>query len=147
MKNFLIAILLIVNSCQPVKDTDNCHYRIGFTNNSHDIVFVDFGFETLSKYAPLKPSSGNEHTNIVYPKTYNDQALFNYGSGVPQCIEGKFNPKYNKTGKIYIYVFKAEIFDKYDSNHINENNLYERRYALTLEDLKELDFKIVYTGE
>lgn len=46
-----------------------------------------------------------------------------------------------------LYVFKEETLEKYEWDYIEENNLYDYRYDLSLQDLEAIDFKIVYTGE
>ena len=37
--------------------------------------------------------------------------------------------------------------DKYTKKELVEKNIYDKQYTLFYEDLKKMDFRIIYTGE
>lgn len=46
-----------------------------------------------------------------------------------------------------IIIFKQSTLDKYTKEELIENDIFDKRYVLTYEELEAMGFKIVYTGE
>lgn len=57
-------------------------------------------------------------------------------------------PPNHFSGKIInvFYVFKESTFKTYTKEEIVEHNIYDKRYELTYQQLEEMDFTVVYTG-
>lgn len=49
--------------------------------------------------------------------------------------------------KYQIIIFKQSTLDKYTKEELVENDIFDKRYVLTYEELEAMGFKIVYTGE
>ena len=60
----------------------------------------------------------------------------------------------NKTSKyycicgnpFYLYVYKQSTIDKYSRKDIVENNICDKIFVFSYEELEAMNFKIVYTG-
>lgn len=48
---------------------------------------------------------------------------------------------------IYIIVYKQSTMDKYSEEELLEQNIYDKLYTLSYDDLEKMGFKITYTGE
>lgn len=46
-----------------------------------------------------------------------------------------------------IIVFKQSTIDKYTTEELIEQEIFDKRYSLSYDDLKAMDYKVVYTGE
>lgn len=46
-----------------------------------------------------------------------------------------------------ILIFKKSTMNKYTKKELVEKNIYDKQYTLFYEDLKKMDFRIIYTGE
>jgi len=49
--------------------------------------------------------------------------------------------------KLNIIIFRKSILDAHNWQEIQEKDLFEERYVLTLEELKAMNYTIVYEGE
>lgn len=46
-----------------------------------------------------------------------------------------------------IIIFKQSTIDKYTKEELMEQEIFDKRYIFTYDDLKAMDYKVVYTGE
>ncbi len=49
-------------------------------------------------------------------------------------------------GAIIYYIFKESTLKRYTKEEIVEQNIYDKKYEFTIQQLKAIDFKIIYTG-
>ena len=51
-----------------------------------------------------------------------------------------------KNQKLYLFIFKKSTFDSHSWEEIQEQNLYDKRYSFTLDELKAMNWELVYDG-
>lgn len=56
------------------------------------------------------------------------------------------NFDFNNEKKLTIYLYKQSTVDTHTWQEIKDKGLYDKRYDLTLEQLKTLDFMVMYDG-
>ena len=49
--------------------------------------------------------------------------------------------------KLNIFFLKKTILDAYSWQEIQEKNIFDRQYVLTLEELKSMNYEIIYDGK
>lgn len=127
---FLIMCSLILSASKCKKEGDNCHYNILIKNNSDNNVvwgIVSNGIygcrisgEELEKSATAKFSPSN------------------------WCIESRLS----NDKAINIYIINPSHFNApdvfYSCDSVAHKNTILKHYVLTLEDLKQIDFTIIY---
>ncbi len=59
------------------------------------------------------------------------------------CYTGTLEMGYN----FQIIVFKQSTLDKYTRKELADSNIYDKLYVLSYDDLKALNFHIIYTGD
>ena len=139
MKNLFIVLLIqvLINACS-YKNTDNCHKVRTFLNKTDKTLFVDFGSYPLSvaENYVSNPFIANPSFKIL-PRETNNTAL-SYGN----CLEDSFQ----KAQKISVFVFDADIVQNTPWETIKANEIYLKRYDLTLQDWQNNNWTITYDG-
>lgn len=134
---FTTFITIIFYGCIR-KETANCHFNIHVKNNSNKPIYIygyyDYPDSSLKnknynpavagKYYKVKP---NETTNI-YQRS---------------CYEGVFKTRI-PSDTIMIYIFDAQTLETTPWETVKKNNLYLKRYDLSLQDLRNLNWRINY---
>jgi hypothetical protein len=138
----LYIIVLLVLPCVLIsmkctkRDTDHCHYRFDFTNNSDKNVYVavsyDYPDTSLNFQDPREDAFGD---HIQANKT---QDVYNPHN----CIESILLD--NAYEKMSIFVFDAELLETTSWRQVRQNYQVLKRYDYTLDELRSIDFKIVY---
>lgn len=64
-----------------------------------------------------------------------------------KCFSYYTGSEYYSNYRYTLYIFNKSTVDKYTCEEIRENELYDKKYLLSLEDLRELNFIINYTGD
>jgi hypothetical protein len=137
MKTSYLLFFFILTCCAP-KDRGDCHYKINFINNSQSILYVFYSTDSeLTKYGTPDPRFNNESKS--FPNTTNESAL-KFGNAKPQCGEDKFD----SAPKLYVFVFDNQVLEANSWDDVKANNLYLKRYDLTLQDLKNSNWTITY---
>lgn len=54
---------------------------------------------------------------------------------------------FNNNRKLNILIYKESTLNKYSWKEIQEQNIFDKRYVLTLEELKAMNYTIVYEGK
>lgn len=54
---------------------------------------------------------------------------------------------FEKNKKLNILIYKQSTLDSHTWKEIQDANLFDKRYVLTLEELKAMDYTVSYTGE
>ena len=79
----------------------------------------------------------SDNTNKVLPFSENKTALWYYG-----CFEDLLQSL--KKDTLFVYVFDAEIVETTPWDTVLANNLILKRYDLSLEDLQNMNWTIIY---
>lgn len=58
-----------------------------------------------------------------------------------------FEGMFQNNQKLYIFIYKQSTLDTHSWEEIQLENLYDKRYSFTLEELKAMNWTIVYNGE
>ena len=147
MKKIIIILLFswicIANTCKKV-DNANCHYSIDFSNNSEKKLHVrDAYHHPLWHPEPfdIEKLSYTAHGEIYIVNSgeqNNRSAMWSR-----DCHEKIFKRDTNY-GTVFVYVFDAEVIENTSWEIVARDYLVLKRYDLTLEDLKNLEFEITY---
>ena len=52
----------------------------------------------------------------------------------------------NKNYKYLIFIWKASTIERYSWQELSQNNIYDRKYVLSLRDIRDMNWQIVYDG-
>ena len=137
---FITIICLVLLFSITCSDKD-CHETINFINNSGKFVYVQksngYPDTTYLRYEFPNPAL-NPQLYKVKAGEKSSSALF-YRNG---CYEAHF--KTLKSDTLMIYVFDAQILETTPWDTITAKYLVLKRYNLSLEDLKQMNWTIIY---
>lgn len=138
MKRVLFILLLVpfLMSTTCENESDDCHMKINFVNNSNKELYVDWSGiypDTINSIGFLQ-----RENNIIKAKSSCDLAL-----RTNECFEKEFITRI-KSGIIMIYVFDNKITSTTSPDTIFKYKMYLERYDITLEDLQNRDWTITY---
>ncbi len=154
MRKFITAIIFLNIACHAPKDTENCHYKIKFKNNTDKTLYIDFGTDTiltiyqknLIEASDFDPRLDAFHTKIsAYAGNNNVEigGIYFTPNGRPMCIEDLYNPD----EKLYMFVYDSIVLGNKDWNEVKKNYLVTKRYDFTIDELRKTNFTIDYNGE
>lgn len=134
-------ILLVLTSCS-YQNTDNCHQVLTFVNNTNNHLYV-----SLSGEYPNNEAYKNEVNPLLDPPNSKIEALEknNHVLSGKNCYEVTYRD-YIKSGIMMVYVFDGSTLEAKGWDYIKANNLVLKRYDLTLEDLENMNWTIMYDG-
>ena len=98
-------------------------------NNSNQVIFIDFKMSVNLILPTEFPQSPN--ISIESLKSFKENLDYYW---------------FNENKKLDILVYKKSTLDTHTWQEIKNQGLYDKRYDLTLEQLKALNYEIVYTG-
>lgn len=148
MKTIMFFAYLLAFLCSTCRDEANCHKTITFVNNTASAVYVMWDIDdfpdTTSLRGTLSPSTPNTGLNRkVDANSENDAALRFGGSRYRDCYESTM--EYSaKSDTLMVYVFDANLVETGDWGEIVRNNRILHRYDLSLQDLKNRNWRITY---
>ena len=133
----IVLILLLFTAC-PKIDTENCHYSITVINDSDFDIYHDIYLDTLGIYQSPKGLIGNAYWLKVPAKgnnRYVSQDCYEYFFTKGTSF---YNGTYGLLDSLRVYIF--------DALEVEQNLKKEmlKRYDLTLEDLRKLDWTVAY---
>lgn len=142
-------ILLLVHACYP-KDSENCHYRMYFKNESLIDVYVQGGWgDTVPKDPSTYGRSKTEELSLHTVKSNSNEFIFHTDRS-RGCIEGTFKDKETYPNSAYDYdTFNVKIMDASMVHNTSWDTIVKhymllKRYDLSLEDLQKLDWTLTY---
>jgi hypothetical protein len=103
-----------------------------------DISFKIQNSSTMDIYFTVSHNNGNI---LIRQPEERDRILIN---GVKN--EVTFNSFFQEGRLLTIFIYKKSTLDSKTWQEIKDQGLYDKRYDLTLEQLKALNYEIVYTG-
>lgn len=131
MKHMLISIICLMLIPSTCKKEEDCHAYINFINQSEKDVFFSLRFTNFEENCRL---DGNK---VMKNETY-DWRPYN------SCIEDNLN---NST-PLEIYIIDSDNYNEpgvfYDCDSIGIKNDILKQYSLTLDDLRQSNFRITY---
>jgi len=134
----LILICLILCAFQCKKDSANCHRNKFFKNESIKDLYVI----TSYLYPDTVLSKGYPNP-ILDPNTNKILMQSSKLLWTRDCIETIF--RYSiPSDTLMVYVFDAGILESTSWDTIRANNLYLKRYDLSLQDLQMRNWTIIY---
>lgn len=137
--SILMAIMLFFNQACGDKE-DECHKTIAFKNTTSKSLYVTSSYEypdTLSFIGIPNPVLDSSHTKVL-PEETNTRVLWGR-----DCIEIAFKDLIH-SDTLMVYVFDAETLETTPWDTVKANYMVLKRYDLSLEDLKQTDFAIIY---
>jgi hypothetical protein len=144
IKIFLISQLLISGTCR--KESDSCHQKINFKNNSNESIFIHESYTY-----PRKSLSG---TYALFPNPLSQPQIYEVKPGETNieatrtrggdCFESRFGTDLLPSDTTIIYVFDRNVLQTVSWDTIREHDLYLKRYDLSLQDLKNGNWTITY---
>ena len=126
-KILLLPFLLLLFAC-PMPDGDEIQAVITVRNNSTSNIYIQLrGLDpVLYTWAP------NENYFIPI------DGVFEAG--------GNYYSSLSSDGLEYIWLFDENVINNYSWEDIVENEMYLIRYDLSLQDLEDMNWEIVYDG-
>ncbi|HHV86494.1 MAG TPA: hypothetical protein GXX42_11880 [Petrimonas sp.] len=133
----IVCSFLLYNASSCYKESDDCHRYIHFTNNSGRDIYYQFNiFDEISEYNPaLSPSIYTINKNQY--KRLRSTTSFTCFESIAE--EGK--------GNIFLFLFDSDAVKSLDWETVRENDMYLKKYVLTIEELNKMNWKIIFTGE
>lgn len=83
---------------------------------------------------------------IITPKISSAPPLM-YIEPMDSLIQPEWSELYTNQRKLNIIIFKASTIKKYPWQEIQEKDIVDKRFVLTLDDLKAMNYKIVFDGD
>ena len=141
-KIFLFAtIVTLFNSCEPT-NTASCNKIITVVNNTNKTIYLERSedYPNFDSYKYYPDPLFNSQTTKLEANTTSKNVLPTFGN----CYEGIY--KSIGSGIMMVYVFDGPTLETEGWEYIKDNNLILKRYDLTLQDLKDMNWTITYDG-
>jgi hypothetical protein len=127
----VFAYALSNSSCG--KDEDK-HDLIVFTNNSSELVYVRGNWE----YSDTTINFSNPALAGDYYKVSANS------SGDPLKLQDTYEGRFNQYEKVTVFIFDSRVLESTPWETVKANYLVLRRYDLSLDDLKRMNWTITY---
>lgn len=127
-KLFLLSSILIafVTAC-PKQDNPDMNYSI--VNKCHEKIYL---FQ-------------NNTDTIITPKSFPKQTIMQVNIPIKDTVLFMYHTSFfNNNRKLNILIYKESTLNQYSWQEIQEQNIFDKRYVLTLEELKAMNYTIVY---
>ena len=145
VKIIIVCILLVFCSCDY---SDNKFTIINETNRP--LFWVSSSSDSIdvhrSIYEPFRESTSNSNTTWIESSFFIKPRGMKRKGVVNTTWEDMIRGDYFK-GQMYVFIFEADTLEKYDWEDVKKNNRYFRKYRLTVDDLRKLDWKVRVTEE
>jgi hypothetical protein len=131
----LFSCFLLSMTCRK-RATENCHYEIRMQNDSDIPIYVFLSYDY--------PDTGLNFQRPGIDRLSNRASAHNWCDirDETDCIESKIN--YNGAEKLTVFIFDGKLIDTTPWQQVRQNYQVLKRYNYTVEELKALDFKLVY---
>ncbi len=132
------SLFLLLNASGCSKESDTCHQFIHFTNNSGNDVYFRISFiDEVGEYNPALSPEIFKVKNKITEKLHNSTGLTCYESYV----------KSSSSGLIYLFLFDVKVAESTPWQTVQKENMYLKKYALTIDELNARKWEITYSGE
>jgi hypothetical protein len=143
MKKLILLFILLNIACNSPKDRDDCHCGIKFKNNTDRVLFIRSSSDTILQNYMDPRENSFQHSILPYAGKGNIELgnLRFLRNGSPMCVE----TLYKNDEKIYIFIHDSIALGNKEWNEVRKNYIVTKRYDLTINELKKLNFTIEYT--
>ena len=137
----LLSITIILISCD-ANNTAHCHKIITVVNKTNKSIYIDASYE----YPDLEAYKHNADplNNSDIKKVEANKSSRNMLPTAGKCYERIYTNI--KSGIMMVYVYDGPTLETKGWDYIKANNLVLKRYDLTIEDLKDINWTITYDG-
>lgn len=122
------------------EDEENCHYHIGFTNESEKELYVNY-----SAYYPDTTNAVLDdldyYSNRVFPGKINKEALLTFVSWEFLFGADIDHKNLNSIDTLMVFIFDAK---RLEANPSHIDDAFLQRYDLSLQDLQRLNWMLSY---
>lgn len=123
---FVLAFLLQGCPSEPEPPIVN---QFDLTNSSSEDIYI----YSRNSSDVIELSPGSEQPSIVTPK------------GEKWSFPLTEHP-FNQGSKLWILIFKKSTIENNTWQQIRDNNLYDKRYGFNLEEMRAVNYQVVYDG-
>ena len=129
-----LVALLMLSAC----DYSPEPYQVISINFKNQTDNPDYVIESNGSQVDLKQfmALGYYQTAIVWGNETN--------TWLSLCIG---ETSHNDTKELHLILFKQETLNRYTADELVEQNIYDKRYDLTYDELVAMNFTITYTGD
>ena len=134
------SLLFLGSTCK--KEKEDCHKTITVFNNSEKAIYVSFDthYPDTLYFGHYSGITSNAFANKILAKSSSDRPLQN-----KDCWESDFNYGVQiPSDTIMVYVFDAGVLEKEDWETVVHDYMVLKRYDLSLDDLKRMNWTITY---
>lgn len=107
------------------------------------IYYYCSGFTKPEGKDPLSYMLGGPYDKVSDSNRYKDSYVVSGGKGALRVP----NKPESKNEITQILILKQSTIDKYTMKEMRENNIFDKLFEFTMDDLEKLNYTIVYTGE
>ncbi len=134
----IIALIFFNQSCDD--KGEDCHKTITFKNETADTLYVvgSTFYPDTSIYAGIPNPVLDPNFTRVLPNESNSRALWDR-----DCLELSFKDLI-PSDTMMVYVFDAHVIETTAWDSVKVNYLVLKRYDLSLDDLKRMNWTITY---
>lgn len=133
----LSAVFVLCTSMSGCEDSSYRVFKVTIENESDDSIY--YVINNWLEQSPLSPQVCFEEIPIL------GERMRSLAAGEK---DEDFKVQDNGVNDFLgILIFKKSTMDKYTKKELVEKNIYDKQYTLFYEDLKKMDFRIIYTGE
>jgi hypothetical protein len=145
IKQFILLSMLVIMICQ----CDYVDSRLTLKNETDRIVFfrwqedsilnntpVITNYNSLPKESLTKESPLNTRESVL-PHSENNISIWTYHG---------WNKYFNKNKFVYIFIFDKDTLNKYKWEEIRSKNKYLKRLDLSFNDIKKMEWKLIYSN-
>ncbi len=135
---------MLAATCTAPKDTDICRYGIQIKNESNKVLYIDWAEDTILRNYMDPRIDPYQPTAKQFAGVSNNPLgrLFFSRNGSPMCVE----LLYKTDVEVYVFMYDSVMLGNRDWKDIRNEYLVAKRYDLTLQDLENMNWTIIYDG-
>ena len=131
----LFAFMTLLQGCPKLDDDDILVGTINIVNDSNETIYYVCWKVSETEINSADIKSLNALSTIEAKKSSDDGCSF---------YKNQFKGDYNK--KIWILIYKQSTIDSHSWEEIQKQNLYDKRYSFTLDELNAMNWEVIYDG-
>lgn len=131
----MLCVSFFLQAC-PIQDDGDIQIGLmNLENHYEETIYYCMNYSVLER--------GVDETCFKYVVTLLEYPIHSKENEIFKIYKGMFTDN----RKIQLLIFKQSTLDEHSWEEIQERNLFDKRYSLTVEDLKELNWTITYDGD
>lgn len=141
---FAILVSIIIGlSLQSCRTEPYEVHQITFVNKSAENIYVGYSSHGVVTPTVLFGQDSDVPFDWTKKIIYKDEATDSPSTTTGYAGGSEGNTK----GEFHMIIYKFSTLEKYTPEELIEQDIYDKRYDLTLADLQAMHFFITYTGE